>query len=143
MKILFIGPYRQQDGWGTGARDYIRSLLKTEHEISCKPIYLSNLIKKDIPIEIQRTEKHTFDSLPDVVIQNVLPSVLNYHHDILNLGLYDIETRHLEHINWARRSNLIDGVCVSSNEEIQILEESGVKIPMFNVGTPINIEEYT
>ena len=39
--ILFVGPYRQADGWGFASHDYLMSLLTTEHNIASAPIYLN------------------------------------------------------------------------------------------------------
>ena len=60
--ILYIGPYRQNDGWGYAARDYLLSLLTTEHNISAVPIYLNYSAAYQIsnPL-IQKAEKESFN----------------------------------------------------------------------------------
>jgi len=42
MRILFIGPYRQNDGWGNASKHFLKSLCMTEHDIAARPIYLNN-----------------------------------------------------------------------------------------------------
>ena len=70
--ILFLGPYRQNDGWGLAARDYVRSLLTTGHNIHCQPVYMSNNISpaQEIESDILASENNTLQTY-DIVIQNV------------------------------------------------------------------------
>ena len=41
MNILFVGPYRQADGWGEAAKHYIKALSHVG-ELAIRPIF--NLI---------------------------------------------------------------------------------------------------
>ena len=64
LDILFLGPYRQKyDGWGVGALAWLNSLSKTGHNISAKPIYLSNdsqFWKDDLDPELVELENNKF-----------------------------------------------------------------------------------
>ena len=38
MNITYIGPYRQNDGWGLAARDYLKALLTIpDATVNCRP----------------------------------------------------------------------------------------------------------
>ena len=49
MKVLFIGPYRQNDLWGTTSRDFIKSLSLIEDiSLTVRPIFLSDSLHNSI-----------------------------------------------------------------------------------------------
>ena len=77
MNILFIGPYRQNDGWGNAAKSYIRALSKIDSVNLCiRPIYMGSSTC-EIDEDIIEFEYNSFDEY-DIVIQNVLPSLCDY-----------------------------------------------------------------
>ncbi len=41
MNILFVGPYRQPDGWGMATRSYIKALATKHKNITTRPVYLA------------------------------------------------------------------------------------------------------
>ena len=41
MNILFVGPYRQNDGWGLASQSYIKALGTTGHNITTRPVFLA------------------------------------------------------------------------------------------------------
>ena len=77
MNVLFIGPYRQNDGWGNAAKAYIKALAGIESVNLCiRPIYMGSSIC-EIDEDIIEFEYNSFDEY-DLVIQNVLPSFCDY-----------------------------------------------------------------
>ena len=143
--ILFIGPYRQCDGWGYAARDYIMALNETQHRISCKPVYLGRPNSAGLHPKILQTEQVQFDK-PDIVIQNVLPPYLDYQYGMKNIALCYIETNHLQHTSWIGHLNLMDEIWVASEHEKRILLANGVTVPIRCVPMPIDcdtIDTYT
>lgn len=139
MNILFIGPYRQNDGWGFAARDYIRAMDTTSHTISCKPIFMGQPDSAGLHPSIMKKERLKFDGRPDVVIQNVLPPYLDYQHGMKNIALCYFETENLRFTGWIEHINLMDEIWVASNHEKNNLERDGVTIPIKVVPIPIDI----
>lgn len=140
--ILFIGTYRQTDGWGLAAQDYVRALAKTGHNLSIKPIYLSPNIGHDIDHDLLIHEENQLDKTPDIVIQNMLPGFMDYIDGAKNIGLLFIETNHFEHMGWIQKLNLMDEVWVASHRESQSLLDCGIKVPVHIVPMPINTERF-
>ena len=56
MNGLFIGPYRQNDGWGMASRDYIRAIATQIPNLTTRPIYFTNNII-DIDNDVAQHEK--------------------------------------------------------------------------------------
>lgn len=140
MNILFIGPYRQNDGWGNAAKSYIRALSKIDSVNLCiRPIYMGSSTC-EIDEDIIEFEYNSFDEY-DIVIQNVLPSLCDYSDKFKkNICLAYTETNMLPEVEWIHRLNLMDEVWVPSSQEKQNLEQSGVKIPISVVPIPLDIE---
>lgn len=143
MNILFIGPYRQDDGWGNAAKSYIRSLAKIDSVNLCiRPIYMGSSIC-EIDEDIIEFEYNSFDEY-DIVIQNVLPSFCDYSDKFKkNVCLAYTETNMLPEVEWVQKLNLMDEVWVPSSQEKQNLTDSGVKVPINVVPIPLDIEKIT
>ena len=138
--ILYIGPYRQNDGWGYAARDYLLSLLTTEHNISAVPIYLNYSAAYQIsnPL-IQKAEKESFNNY-DIVIQKALPSVLSYNKDCgRNIGLTVLENNKL-YSDSVMNLNSLDAIFVPTNKEIKCLKNSGVTTDSYAIMQPVDTE---
>ena len=76
MKILFIGPYRQADGWGDAARHYIKALSHVG-DLAIRPIYLGSSyceLDEDL-LEYEFNDPKDYD----VIIQNSLPHLSDYN----------------------------------------------------------------
>ena len=140
--ILFIGPYRQTDGWGLAAKDYVKALAETEHNLSIKPIYLSESIDQNISYDLLGHESNLLDKKPDVVIQNMLPTFMDYIHGSHNIGLLFLETNHVEHTGWIDKMNLLNEIWVASTREKLNLEESGIRVPVNIVPMPIDVSDF-
>jgi hypothetical protein len=109
MNILFIGPYRQADGWGDAAIDYIRSLATQNINLAIRPIYLANH-QKDVPIDILSYECNSLDKY-DAVIQNTLPHFFVYNGKYgQNIGLSYFESDNLQFMSWNHRVKMMDKI---------------------------------
>ena len=144
--ILFIGPYRQSDGWGEQARAYAMALKATGHNICLRAIYMGGAITNNIPadiIEMERDISHKCEKF-DIIIQNVLPQLLEFSNDsdVKNIALCAFETAQLEHTLWPRYINKVDELWVASEQEADDIKASGVTIPIRSVPAPIDTDKF-
>jgi glycosyltransferase involved in cell wall biosynthesis len=139
MNILFVGPYRQEDGWGQAARNLISSLLTTEHDITLRPLYLANtkLFNSDVYNKLEKKSGKF-----DIIIQNCLPEYFSYTHGAKNIGFFCSETKGLENTPWIKHCNLMDEIWVHSGVEKNELEFSGVKTKVVAIGGAIDISKF-
>ncbi len=104
-KILILAPYREPTGYGEASRRYIKSLISTGAEISCRPIVMSD---KDLEPdeEISKTEENDFE--PDAVLQ-ICPPYLFEKLVKPSYGLFFTETNPLPDL-WALFCSNMDGI---------------------------------
>lgn len=124
MNILFVGPYRQADGWGEAAKHYIKALSHVG-ELAIRPIYLGSSyceLDEDL-LEYEFNDLRDYD----VIVQNCLPHFSDYNGNYKNILLCHIETSHLEYTSWPSRANLMDEIWVPSQANKNSLVVSGVK----------------
>jgi glycosyltransferase involved in cell wall biosynthesis len=109
--ILFIGNYRNEDGWATAARAWIKALATTNNNLQIRPIYTTNKFVQNLPLEFVKLENVELDHY-DVVIQNVLPHYLEYNRNFgKNICLTAIETAKWKNV-WPRKLKMMDEVWV-------------------------------
>ena len=90
MNILFIGPYKQHDEWGHKSRSILTALQNTKHNITSRPIFLSNNPTYDT--SVIASELNTFDTY-DIAIQFILQPYATYIGNIKrNIGIFNYET---------------------------------------------------
>jgi len=125
MNVLFIGPFLTQSGWGIASSLYLRALLKTNNNIACRPIYLSNepLVAPHSDILPHINKK--FDCKPDIIIQNCIPDHFEWYEGY-NIGILFTETYNLTNCPWIDKINLMDEIWVSCEDEKNNLINSGV-----------------
>ena len=96
MKTLFIGPYRQPDGWGSFSRSIMSSLLSIEEiDLTARPIFLSNSPQtmSQVDPRIFKAESNKQDNY-DVLIQHSLPNfMVGSQNFSLNVGITSFETK--------------------------------------------------
>lgn len=136
--ILYIGPYRQQDGWGQAAKDYILSLAKTDNNVHCQPVYMSNNLDLDISDELKKIENNKLSDY-DIVIQNVLPMMMS-KTDLYNIGLLFVENQNFNSTS-VYNLNLMNEIWVSSSLEKQSLIDGGVVVPIKVIGHALKIKK--
>jgi glycosyltransferase involved in cell wall biosynthesis len=138
--ILYIGPYRQADGWGYAAYDYLLSLLTTEHNIASVPIYLNpSASHKNICDQVLAAENRSMDYY-DVIIQKTLPQTMVYNSHAKNIGMLFLENNKLvgDSID---NLNLMDQLLVTSEKEKRAISNSLVSTPTFAVSHPLPTDD--
>jgi len=140
MNVLFIGPYRQNDGWGLAARDYIRAIAtKPEISLTTRPIYLApgNTDEHFNDEQILVFENNISDKY-DAVIQKALPEYLFYDSRFgKNIGLFTLEICDFSNTQAIRNMNRMDEIWVPSEIEKQTLLKSGLNKPVKTISEPI------
>lgn len=134
--ILFIGPYRQDDGWGLASRDYLLSISKYASNLKAQPIYLANNINHNISSIIQNLEKKHFSKY-DYIIQHCLPFNMVKYTTAKNIGLLFLENKNFSSISLSNL-NSMDELWVTSSIEKDTLINSGIKVPVNVIGHPID-----
>jgi glycosyltransferase involved in cell wall biosynthesis len=138
MNTLFIGPYRQNDGWGLATRSYIKALATQHKNITTRPIYLS---KPDLTFndqEIIGYENNRYDHY-DMVIQKTLPHCLFLNKSYTkNIGLFVLETNNIKESVCIDNINRMDEVWVPSKMEEQCLKKSGVTTNIKIISQPLD-----
>lgn len=139
MNALFIGPYRQNDGWGMASRDYIKAIGTQIRNITTRPTYfIPNVIEPDQ--QILGYEKSNYDSY-DVVFQKTLPHCIAVNKKIKkNVGFFVLETNNLSKSICIKTLNQLDEICVPSQQESKCLKSSGVTTKIRVVSQPVDID---
>lgn len=143
--ILYVGPYKQDDGWGEAAKEYLRSFSyacsKLGHKLKAKPIYLSSSIDKNVPTDILEQEKTAIDGDYDIIIQKALPQAICVFPSYKNIALCVFEQRNLGHSSYIKQVfSRMDQVLVPSIIEKHELELAGINQTK-NISQPINVNE--
>ncbi len=139
--ILFVGPYRQNDGWGNAAKEYIRALKETGYNIATRPVYMNSQPSWDKSSEFMYQESARYDSY-DVIIQNCLPNLFRRYGGVVNIGLAYFEST-INATPWPATINIMDRMWVSSFFEKNMLaEKCGVKIDIDVIPIPCDVEKY-
>jgi hypothetical protein len=141
MNVLYIGPYRQKDEWGSSSMAFAQ-LLSNQKEINLvtRPIWFNNQFDyKDVgkleELEFKNVEK------PEVLIQYGLPSYLNYNGSFdKNIAITKVDCR-VDNMDWKSHLDLFDSIIVFSEYEKDLLKKSGVKTDVKNFNFP-PIQEY-
>lgn len=143
--ILYVGPYKQNDGWGYAARDYLRSIgyacNKLGYNLKASPIFLSGNIDHNISEELKAYEKAKITGPFDTVIQKALPQAICPISTSKNIGLCVFEQRNLGHSSYIKQVfSKLDGVLVPSKIEKEELIKAGINAT-YNISQPIDCEE--
>ncbi len=142
MNILFIGPYKQADGWGESSRMNIKALATTQHNLTIRPIYMGNRYTNQIDSLCIELENNRYDKY-DIVIQNVLPHLLDYNVTLgKNIGVFELETSNLQHTSWPQYINFMDEVWVTSKAESLALNDSSITIPIKTINQSVDLEKF-
>jgi len=137
--ILFVGPYRQTDGWGNAAKEYIRALRLTGHNLAVRPVYLNHQEKWDQIEEFRDLESASYEY--DVIIQNCLPHMFRRYGGVKNIGLSYFEST-VRYTPWPASINLMDRMWVTSKFEQWMLENSKVSTDIDVISIPCDAEKY-
>ena len=139
-RVLFIGPYRQNDGWGNAAKEYLRAFRLVPCELAARPVYLANdKFRFGNSDEFCDLEAHTYDNY-EVIIQNTLPSMFRRYGNRLNIGLSYFETS-IKHTPWPISIDLMDQLWVSSAWESNEISDD-VSVPVNNIPIPTDLSKF-
>lgn len=138
MNALFIGPYRQQDGWGAASRDYIRAIATQIKNLSIRPIYLAANTIDRLDDDLLQYE-NSFYQTYDIVFQKALPHCLVPQQlTTKNVGIFTLETNDISHSNSIYLINRMSEICVPSKQEAKTLKASGVTTPIKVISQPLD-----
>lgn len=141
MNALFIGPYRQADGWGMASRDYIRAIGTQIKNLSTRPTYLTSSNTQP-DSQILKYENSHFKNY-DIVFQKSLPHCIAVNKQIKkNVGIFASETNDISKSVSIHNLNNLDEICVPSTQEQKSLISSGVTTPIKVVSEPIDTVMY-
>jgi len=143
MNILFLGPYRQVDGWGNASRNLATSLTHSKHNVTIQPLhFVPNWQVGPLGEELDRLENNRFDKY-DVVIQYALPHYLTKIPNVINIGVFLLEVNNINNSLWTYYINQMDAAWVVNDKDINTLKNSKVTIPCENIPIPIDTEKYS
>jgi hypothetical protein len=144
MKVLYVGPYRQNGFDGTLSRCYVNTLLETGLDITIRPVYTSHMIDNGVDHRFLQAEYNNKNKTFDVVIQHVLPHSYEYNSKCgKHIGIYPAETRNHQFISWPYRANLLDEIWVTNDAEKGNVEHDNViEVPLKVVTPGINTAKY-
>lgn len=141
MKVLFIGNYRDGTGWAHSALSYMMAMDSVGIDVIPRFIKLNN-IDGEIPERIKELESKS-DKGCDIIIQNVLPHMLDYSGRFKkNIAICAFETSNFKRTPWAAKINTMDELWVHCNQSKDIAINSNVQIPINVVPISFNIELY-
>lgn len=140
--ILYVGPYKQTDGWGGAALDYLRSFAyacnKLGYNLKAKNIFLSSHINMNTPEDIKSLEQDVSSIKFDTVIQKALPQAICPIYPYRNIALCVFEQRNLKHSSYVKQVfNRMNATLVPSNIEQEVLSECGIN-NVYSISQPIN-----
>jgi glycosyltransferase involved in cell wall biosynthesis len=138
MNILFIGPYRQNDGWGSATKNYIKSLATQYKNLTIRPVFLAQSSNDELDSDLLKYENTIYDNY-DAVIQKTLPHCFFYDGRYKkNIGLTELETNNLSNSECISNMNRMDEIWVPSNQENKCLMKSGVNKPIKVISQPLD-----
>lgn len=139
MKILFIGPYRQNDGWGNSARLYIKAMKEVGVDLALRPAYYINDVITD---DCFPEENISFNEY-DAVIQMCLPSEFCYKKfgNEKIIGLFLTETNEvLETSLWGKMISSMDAIFCTNKYEADHAKRFN---PLsYNISHPVDAERF-
>ena len=137
-----IGNYHEMNGWGYQLLNHILALDTTGVTVIPRRLNITNAVNPDLPERLKELEANN-DSNPDVVIQNVLPHMLEYSGRIgRNICYYVCETTDFKASGWSSKINLMDEAWVPCYFNKKASLDSGVQIPINVVHQAVNTSKF-
>lgn len=141
MKVLYIGNYRDGTGWSQAAINYIMAMDSVGIDIVPRFIKLNNT-DGEIPERIKELEAKS-DRNCDVVIQHVLPHMLDYSGNFKkNIAMCAFETSNFNKTPWASKINSMDELWVFCRQSQNIAVNSNIKVPITIVPHTFDIQKF-
>ena len=114
MKVVYVGHYSGDSGWGQAARDYILAMDSVGIDVVCRNIRLRHAQVK-LPPRIEELEQKSAVGAK-VVIQHVLPEHMEYHGSVKNIALHVDEVRHTTVDLTVQKLSMMDEVWCPNNQ---------------------------
>lgn len=138
MNALFIGTYRQDDGWGAASKDYLKAIGSKINNLTSRPLYLGSPSALNDQC-ISQYENNLYEDY-DTVFQHALPHCISINKKIKkNVGIFHLETNNISDSDSIYILNKLDEICVASKQEAKCLKQSGVVTPVKVVSIPLDI----
>lgn len=106
MQVLFVGPFRDSSGWSSNAVDQVLALDSVGVDVVVRCVKFTASPPEPLPERILELEKKDATGC-DVVIQNVLPSVMERVGRAKHVAYYFAEFDSLPS-DWGRKVALLD-----------------------------------
>jgi glycosyltransferase involved in cell wall biosynthesis len=144
--ILYIGPFKENNGLGRTSRRYINAFAGSNNiNLAIRPVYFTQNTKFDDSESFDFSEfEENFYGSYDVVFQHGYPDMFEYNKNFgKNVGVVEIETTKLTHSGWIEKINMLDEVVVQSTFSAHSLLDSGVNIPIKIIPDPYDTSLYS
>jgi glycosyltransferase involved in cell wall biosynthesis len=139
MKVLYIGHYREgHSGWATAAQHFIRALDTVGVDVVPRSIKL-NATPGNVHPRVLELEKKPARGA-DIVIQNILPHVMEKVGGVPNVGLSYFESSTLNMSVWPNRLRLMDHHFVTSEQGWRLLRDEGCNVA--KIASPSDVSEF-
>lgn len=144
--ILYIGQYKDPNGFGASCRRYIDMLRHYDDQFNLciRPVFVTRSVaapylKNNNYTEYETNKCHSYDTL----IQQVYPAYLEYNKNFgKNIAITEIETSNIKHSGWIDKLNMMDEVWVGSRFSAKSLISSGLTTAIRIIPDPYNIKLY-
>jgi hypothetical protein len=140
MKIAYISVYRDGTGYSQASQNIIEGLDAAGVDVV--PIWTTlSYPSHEISEKIESIENKPLDNI-DVVIQHTLPENFCRLEGVKNIGIFFWETTHFKGSNWQYSCNFMDEIWVTTEEQKNACENSGVTSPIKVIDIPYDFDKY-
>lgn len=143
--ILYIGPYKDSNGYGYSSRRFIECLMSDENiNLSIRPLFY-NRSHEIYPLVTEKYNDYEQNSSKfyDVVIQHGYPDFFVYDKRFgKNIGITQIETKNIQKSGWRDKLNLMDEIWTSSIYAKDSMMDLNITCPVRVIPEPYDISSY-
>lgn len=121
LRLLYIGHYLENSGWGSAGRSTIEALSTIPNiDLVCRPLVLAGGFK-DKSENLKTAERKSCHN-PDVVIQNVLPHFFNSNAKIKkNIGYFFTDSDTIAYNPWRFFLEQMDEIWLPNTESVDYI----------------------
>jgi hypothetical protein len=138
LKILFVGHYKEQSGWGVASRKYLKVL-----DMACRSLGIELVAR---PIILQGGNTEDFSHLEQIdqigcthTIQYLLPNYMVADNRYTNIGFFMWETYNVPKL-WEKHIYDMDHVWVTNYQMRESLLNKGIKPSI--IQCPFDLSKY-
>jgi len=144
MKIMFCGPLRDFSGFAHASRNFLLTLLESDHDVVARAITYDSLDSGqtvEIPESIADALEGDINDV-ELLIQMTTPNVEAVPKPGVCNALYTFLEMDRIQVSWAQQANAFDFVIVPCKENALAMQRSGVVKPIMVVPPPCNKDIY-